>query len=437
MRTLLLLFAFGLLAVSAHTKEKEKIILPEFVYGREAFLDSLGNHLLRAPRQIHDSCIRGDVILSFVIKADGTIDSIHTIHSVHPLLDQHSYKFLFNMNGLWKPGSVNNVAADMRQNITFKYSLWQKAIFTSAYNLVVDFFTKHIMIDPLMSAWLQDCMQGDDYYKIGLKHYRKKEYQEAFRLFSRAAGADMIHLDAIDMLKKTSDILGIPCDVCARLKLLYQNSEKEIKRIRDQYCTKDFKPLVRSVTNPNTVYQYLYHMPVPKSSVEDYIRKNISYPERAKENCIQGTVLLKFVVNEEGNTDSISTLFSIDPELDKEAVRLASTMKNFWEPGRLEGKPVKVFHTLPVTLKIDNETCHTSEWYYTEAEKLYEEDKMSEALSHFRKAFNQDCLNYEAGYNYAAVAISLGKTEEACRTIRYLLDSGYIQAKDLSIQYCD
>ena len=112
-------------------------------------------------------------------------------------------------------------------------------------------------------------------------------------------------------------------------------------------------------------------------------------------------------------------------------------MKNFWQPGTLEGYRVKVFYTLPIKFSIDNPSCHNDDWYVAEGEKLYEQDKMDEALSHFRQAFKMNRTNFKAGYNYAATALSIGKNDEACETIKYLSEKGYKPAKELAEQYCE
>ena len=82
-----------------------------------------------------------------------------------------------------------------------------------------------------------------------------------------------------------------------------------------------------------------------------YLTKNLKYPASAQENNIQGRVLVQFVVNKDGSIVDPKVLRSVDPALDKEAMRVVSTMPK-WTPGKQRGKTVRVKFTLPVTFRL-------------------------------------------------------------------------------------
>lgn len=82
-----------------------------------------------------------------------------------------------------------------------------------------------------------------------------------------------------------------------------------------------------------------------------WLSKNLKYPASAQENGIQGRVLVQFVVNKDGSIVEPKVLRSVDPALDKEALRVVSTMPK-WQPGKQRGKTVRVRFTLPVTFRI-------------------------------------------------------------------------------------
>ena len=79
----------------------------------------------------------------------------------------------------------------------------------------------------------------------------------------------------------------------------------------------------------------------------EYLRKNIKYPAICRENNIQGRVLVTFIVNKDGAIVEPEVVKSVNPSLDKEALRVISTMPN-WKPGSQRGKPVRVKYTVPV-----------------------------------------------------------------------------------------
>ena len=84
-----------------------------------------------------------------------------------------------------------------------------------------------------------------------------------------------------------------------------------------------------------------------------YISEHVVYPEIAKENDIQGTVYVKFVVNEKGKVTNVGLLRGVDPLLDKEAIKVIESLPD-WKPGRQSGKNVKVSMQVPIKFQLAN-----------------------------------------------------------------------------------
>ncbi|MFP4526634.1 MAG: energy transducer TonB, partial [Bacteroidales bacterium] len=87
------------------------------------------------------------------------------------------------------------------------------------------------------------------------------------------------------------------------------------------------------------------------NAFRDYIQKNLKYPSVAAENGIEGTVFVKFVVDEDGSISNAEVLRGVDPALDEEAVRAIRDAPE-WEPGKQRGKPVRVQFTIPIVFKL-------------------------------------------------------------------------------------
>ncbi|MFP4447291.1 MAG: energy transducer TonB [Bacteroidales bacterium] len=83
----------------------------------------------------------------------------------------------------------------------------------------------------------------------------------------------------------------------------------------------------------------------------NYIQKNLKYPNVAAENGIEGTVFVKFVVDEDGSISNVEVMRGVDPALDEEAVRAIRDAPE-WEPGKQRGKPVRVQFTIPIVFKL-------------------------------------------------------------------------------------
>ncbi len=84
-----------------------------------------------------------------------------------------------------------------------------------------------------------------------------------------------------------------------------------------------------------------------------YIAEHVVYPEIAKENDIQGTVYVKFVVNEKGKVTNVGLLRGVDPLLDKEAIKVIESLPD-WKPGKQSGKNVKVSMQVPIKFQLAN-----------------------------------------------------------------------------------
>ena len=64
-------------------------------------------------------------------------------------------------------------------------------------------------------------------------------------------------------------------------------------------------------------------------------------------NGISGKVICRFVVEKDGSLSNITVVRSLDNSDDKEAVRIIKKMPK-WIPGKLNGKVVRVYYTLPI-----------------------------------------------------------------------------------------
>jgi TonB family protein len=82
-----------------------------------------------------------------------------------------------------------------------------------------------------------------------------------------------------------------------------------------------------------------------------YVIKNFKYPTNAQETGIQGRVIVKFVVQKDGSVGDISILRGVNPELDKEAIRIVTKIPKM-KPAKVDGQAVKVSTMLPITFKL-------------------------------------------------------------------------------------
>ena len=98
--------------------------------------------------------------------------------------------------------------------------------------------------------------------------------------------------------------------------------------------------------------QKMPSFPGGEAELQKFLRDNINYPAIARENNIQGTAALSFVVGKDGTISNVTILKDPGGGCGKEAVRVVNSMPK-WAPGEANGNPVKVKFTLPVRFRLE------------------------------------------------------------------------------------
>ena len=89
------------------------------------------------------------------------------------------------------------------------------------------------------------------------------------------------------------------------------------------------------------------------SGLYAYISGHIQYPRAARDNGVEGTVYMKFVVTEDGAVIKAESLRPIFPPMEFEALRVIMNSPK-WTPGMMDGKNVAVWYRLPVKFTLED-----------------------------------------------------------------------------------
>ena len=82
-----------------------------------------------------------------------------------------------------------------------------------------------------------------------------------------------------------------------------------------------------------------------------FLGTNIKYPTISQEMGSMGRVIVQFVVDKDGTITNPTVARGVDAYLDKEAIRVVSSMPK-WKPGVQNGKKVRVKYTVPVVFRL-------------------------------------------------------------------------------------
>lgn len=126
-------------------------------------------------------------------------------------------------------------------------------------------------------------------------------------------------------------------------------------RIEEPVGNADVKQVVED--NPNQIFQAVEQQPAfpgGDGGFGKYLGKAIHYPAVARENNVQGRVILTFVVEKDGSLTDIKVLRGIGSGCDEEAIRALKASPK-WKPGIQNGRPVRVQFSVPVAFSLSSE----------------------------------------------------------------------------------
>lgn len=102
---------------------------------------------------------------------------------------------------------------------------------------------------------------------------------------------------------------------------------------------------------PYTMVEQMPQFPGGTQELMAYIAKHLRYPVIAAENGVQGKVFIRFVVSATGSVEGVEVVRSLDPNCDKEAIRVIASLPK-WIPGKQNGRNVPVYYTVPIMFKL-------------------------------------------------------------------------------------
>ncbi len=112
---------------------------------------------------------------------------------------------------------------------------------------------------------------------------------------------------------------------------------------KEEKTNEEEPPVVHAETMPK--------FPGGKKKMLKYLAQ-VRYPPIAKENDIEGTVFVRFVVDKQGDVTNVSVKRGPNKHLNEAAVNHVKNMPK-WEPGKQRGKKVKVQYVVPIRFELN------------------------------------------------------------------------------------
>lgn len=137
---------------------------------------------------------------------------------------------------------------------------------------------------------------------------------------------------------------------------------KKKEELEEVYVNGIFQKGISKYEDGST-YNYTVKEKLPQfkggiTGFSKFLTNNLVYPSYARENLVQGRVLLSFKIDEKGVLNDFKILKSVSPDLDEEALRVMALSPK-WEPGLQNGRPVKVSYSVPIVFALRKATTQT------------------------------------------------------------------------------
>lgn len=116
------------------------------------------------------------------------------------------------------------------------------------------------------------------------------------------------------------------------------------------------EPVAAKPVEDNTIKLFVEQVPEfpnGQKALFKWLSDNVKYPPIARENGIEGTVYIGFVVWKDGTIQNVQVKRGIGGGCNEESLRVVNAMPT-WKPGRQNGKAVNVAFTLPIKFKLEN-----------------------------------------------------------------------------------
>lgn len=282
--------------------------MPQFPGGEKALLDYISRNM-RYPTEASRYGIQGKIVVEFIINELGKVSDVSVLHGIDPDIDYEGLRVISSLPD-WLPGEENGKKVSVRYTIPLTFRLevdksLRPAAILDGKLLPIDFDIKKLNKDSVESVFVIKPDQREKLAELA-KKYKTNTSNGVFILVSKTFAR---------------------------------------QHVSDKVPASDEKVF--------DIVEQIPQFPGGEKALLSFIANNLKYPVEAQTNGIQGKVFLRFVISSLGKTTKIEVVKSIDPALDKEAVRVVESLPD-WIPGKQNGVNVNVYYTLPVSFKLNS-----------------------------------------------------------------------------------
>jgi TonB family protein len=329
--------------------------MPQFLGGYEAQKKFQAENLKYSP-ELKNLGIEGTVMVKFYVDKEGSISNVKVLNGVSQSLDAEAIRVTKLMPN-WLPGKEKG------KPVKFVVTTGYDFLLTPRVPPVIEEGTPFVVVEEMPmfpggdSALLAYISQNTKYPATA------KANGIEGRVIVRFCVTDVGGVDRVSVLRGVDPELDAEAIRVVKSLPTFKPGKQGGKPVNVWYMV----PITFSLGKPSE--QLAAKTPVSQApalppgydetpvfkggeaAMMKFINSKLVYPNSAKENKISGKIDVRFSIDTDGSVSGVSIWKGIDPELDAEAIRVVKLMPA-WTPAKLDGKPVKVWYSAPVTFTL-------------------------------------------------------------------------------------
>ncbi|MGB0840245.1 MAG: energy transducer TonB [Chitinophagales bacterium] len=158
-----------------------------------------------------------------------------------------------------------------------------------------------------------------------------------------------------EIIEEEPEIIDVEADEDTEIEIPEELPEIEDEGLEDIFEEPEIEEEIIEEPPIFTIVEDMPEFQGGQKKLFKWLSKQVKYPPMARENGVEGTVYVGFVVMEDGSIQNVHVKRGLPgggAGCDAEAIRVAQDMPK-WKPGKQRGKNVRVAYTLPFKFKLD------------------------------------------------------------------------------------
>lgn len=328
-------------------------VKPEFPGGDKAMYEFMNSNI-HYPQDAQKDSIEGTVIVHFTIDEDGSISDAGVVRSPRQSLSEEALRMIKSMPK-WIPASRDDKPVKVNLTVPVKFRLNNdihvfhiddvdvKPVFPGGDRAMCEFIIKN-MRHPMLTQQLD--IEGTAVVRFTIEKDGGITDAKAVRSPHNSLSEEAVRLVMSMPAWTPGRKNGQPVRVHYTLPIIF--------KVFGGGTPND--EIIEKIAATIAAYEPVYELddldvqpefPNGQRAMYEFMNKNLKYPPTEYR---QATVLVQFVVGEDGVLTDAQVVFSDHELFSKEVLRVVGLMPT-WTPGQRNGKPVKARYLLPARVK--------------------------------------------------------------------------------------